>query len=246
MLLNSYSRRFFFSADKFTAQPEAAGMGVFGAVNVGTESSWWDYGLLRLYRKNNLLLTAVRNLNPSSTTFCEVAEIASCTLSSFALARGGAGRRRVPRMMPKGFESRYCYLCARRLLWTLKNMPNYDRGTRRTFFFHTSPDTYERCPDSPLPEGNILKTDTKEMAIQRIIAGFRPHEAPRMGDTGETDRNREGSQPLCVRGSSSLSFACKFCQLKPATFLGGLSRNHSRLWVYPSCEHCPKAHGGNF
>lgn len=41
------------------AKPEAAGMGVFGAVNVGEDASWWDYGLLRLYRKNNLLLTAV-------------------------------------------------------------------------------------------------------------------------------------------------------------------------------------------
>lgn len=34
-------------------------MGVFGAVNVGEDASWWDYGMLRLYRKNNLLLTAV-------------------------------------------------------------------------------------------------------------------------------------------------------------------------------------------
>lgn len=35
-------------------------MGVFGAVNVGDEACWWDYGMLRLYRTNNRLLTSVR------------------------------------------------------------------------------------------------------------------------------------------------------------------------------------------
>lgn len=29
--------------------------GMFGAINVGTGSYWWDYGLLKLYMKNNLL-----------------------------------------------------------------------------------------------------------------------------------------------------------------------------------------------
>lgn len=31
--------------------------GMFGAVTVGTECSWWDYGLLALYIRNSLLLT---------------------------------------------------------------------------------------------------------------------------------------------------------------------------------------------
>ena len=30
--------------------------GMFGAINVGSGSYWWDYGLLALYMKNNLLL----------------------------------------------------------------------------------------------------------------------------------------------------------------------------------------------
>jgi hypothetical protein len=36
------------------------GAGMFGAVDVGPLDScyWWDYGLLKLYRKNNLLATA--------------------------------------------------------------------------------------------------------------------------------------------------------------------------------------------
>lgn len=29
-------------------------MGLFGAVDVGSQASWWDYGLLKLYSKNNL------------------------------------------------------------------------------------------------------------------------------------------------------------------------------------------------
>lgn len=47
-------------ADKFMAKDEAKSMGVFGAVNVGDHACWWDYGLLRLYRKNNRLLTEVK------------------------------------------------------------------------------------------------------------------------------------------------------------------------------------------
>merc|ERR1719446_1499804 len=30
---------------------------MFGAVDVGLEQSWWDFGMLSLYRKNSLLLT---------------------------------------------------------------------------------------------------------------------------------------------------------------------------------------------
>lgn len=32
------------------------GLGLFGAVNVGKDCCWWDYGLLKLYSKNSLLL----------------------------------------------------------------------------------------------------------------------------------------------------------------------------------------------
>merc|ERR1719401_2390127 len=31
--------------------------GMFGAVNVGSEFSWWDYGQVKLYYRNSLLLT---------------------------------------------------------------------------------------------------------------------------------------------------------------------------------------------
>lgn len=41
------------------AKDESKSMGVFGAVNVGDEACWWDYGQLRLYRTNNSLLTGV-------------------------------------------------------------------------------------------------------------------------------------------------------------------------------------------
>eukprot|EP00904_Undaria_pinnatifida_P006054 jgi/Undpi1/2579/HiC_scaffold_13.g05958.m1 len=44
--------------DKFMAKSESKSMGVFGAVNVGDEACWWDYGMLRLYRTNNRLLTS--------------------------------------------------------------------------------------------------------------------------------------------------------------------------------------------
>ncbi|CAM9435510.1 unnamed protein product [Choristocarpus tenellus] len=43
---------------KFNAKEGASDMGLFGAVNVGDEACWWDYGLLKLYRQNNRLLTA--------------------------------------------------------------------------------------------------------------------------------------------------------------------------------------------
>lgn len=52
--------------DKFTARSETKSMGIFGAVNVGDEACWWDYGLLRLYRKNNRLLTEVQFVGEAS------------------------------------------------------------------------------------------------------------------------------------------------------------------------------------
>lgn len=38
----------------FIKSNEATGMGLFGAVDVGSEACWWDYGQLRLYLRNNL------------------------------------------------------------------------------------------------------------------------------------------------------------------------------------------------
>lgn len=36
---------------------DAGSMGMFGAVDVGMDMSWWDYGMLALYSSNSLLLT---------------------------------------------------------------------------------------------------------------------------------------------------------------------------------------------
>ncbi|CAM9971799.1 unnamed protein product [Discosporangium mesarthrocarpum] len=43
--------------ENFNAKEGADSMGLFGAVDVGGEPCWWDYGLLKLYRQNNKLLT---------------------------------------------------------------------------------------------------------------------------------------------------------------------------------------------
>jgi hypothetical protein len=40
------------------------GLGLFGAVDVGKDACWWDYGLLKLYSKNSLLL--LDDANPES------------------------------------------------------------------------------------------------------------------------------------------------------------------------------------
>ena len=41
-----------FKSKLLSSHPEKA---VFGAIDVGTECYWWDYGLLSLYQKNNML-----------------------------------------------------------------------------------------------------------------------------------------------------------------------------------------------
>lgn len=38
---------------KMKASFDLEGMGLFGAVDVGNEACWWDYGLLKLYSQNN-------------------------------------------------------------------------------------------------------------------------------------------------------------------------------------------------
>ena len=39
-----------------TATSAATAVGIFGAVDVGPNKYWWDYGQLKLYRRNNILL----------------------------------------------------------------------------------------------------------------------------------------------------------------------------------------------
>ena len=40
----------------FKSTLDLAEMGLFGAIDVGKDACWWDYGLLKLYSKNNLKL----------------------------------------------------------------------------------------------------------------------------------------------------------------------------------------------
>jgi len=42
--------------ETFNQSFDRAGMGLFGAVDVGKDACWWDYGQLKLYSKNSLLL----------------------------------------------------------------------------------------------------------------------------------------------------------------------------------------------
>lgn len=50
-----YSRMKSF-CEKFQEFNEDSKMGLFGAVDVGKDACWWDYGQLKLYSKNSLLL----------------------------------------------------------------------------------------------------------------------------------------------------------------------------------------------
>jgi len=52
-----------FSA-RFLQQNNDCKLGLFGAVDVGKDACWWDYGLLKLYSKNSLLL--LDDSNPES------------------------------------------------------------------------------------------------------------------------------------------------------------------------------------
>jgi len=52
-----------FSA-RFLQQNDDSKLGLFGAVDVGKDACWWDYGLLKLYSKNSLLL--LDDSNPES------------------------------------------------------------------------------------------------------------------------------------------------------------------------------------
>eukprot|EP00164_Ancoracysta_twista_P000204 GFYU01000295.1.p2 GENE.GFYU01000295.1~~GFYU01000295.1.p2 ORF type:complete len:542 (+),score=212.82 GFYU01000295.1:157-1782(+) len=47
---------------------------MFGAVNVGKDCYWWDYGQLKLFQKNNLLMTESSNEAAAMRTFFGVAE----------------------------------------------------------------------------------------------------------------------------------------------------------------------------
>lgn len=62
---NSESLAHYNRMKAFNEKFDRAGMGLFGAVNVGKDACWWDYGQLQLYSKNTLLL--LDDANPEST-----------------------------------------------------------------------------------------------------------------------------------------------------------------------------------
>jgi len=55
-----YARMKVFS-EKFQKENEDSSMGLFGAVDVGKDACWWDYGLLKLYSQNTRLLLDDKN-----------------------------------------------------------------------------------------------------------------------------------------------------------------------------------------
>ncbi|VEU35712.1 unnamed protein product [Pseudo-nitzschia multistriata] len=55
-----YQRMKAFS-EKFKAANAGSSFGLFGAVDVGKDACWWDYGQLKLYSKNSLLLLDDKN-----------------------------------------------------------------------------------------------------------------------------------------------------------------------------------------
>jgi hypothetical protein len=43
--------------EKFNSDKSNDSLGLFGPVDVGQDICWWDYGLLRLYQRNVLLMS---------------------------------------------------------------------------------------------------------------------------------------------------------------------------------------------
>jgi hypothetical protein len=73
-----YARMKSFSTS-FLKDHSADGMGLFGAVDVGKEACWWDYGQLPLYSKNSLLL--LDDANPESKLLRKFLDIKEQPLS---------------------------------------------------------------------------------------------------------------------------------------------------------------------
>jgi hypothetical protein len=58
------------------------GLGIFGAVTVGLDCCWWDYGQLPLYQKNLMLLTELSYEATLARLFYEINENSSRVLNS--------------------------------------------------------------------------------------------------------------------------------------------------------------------
>eukprot|EP00536_Pseudo-nitzschia_multiseries_P010821 jgi/Psemu1/243247/estExt_Genewise1.C_3450008 len=73
-----YQRMKTFS-ERFQKANESSTMGLFGAIDVGKDACWWDYGQLKLYSKNSLLL--LEDENPESKLLRKFLDITDSPLS---------------------------------------------------------------------------------------------------------------------------------------------------------------------
>lgn len=58
----------------------SSGMGLFGAVDVGSAAAWWDYGQVKLYFKNNMSLTDTSD--PTAELYRRFLGVTSSTMNS--------------------------------------------------------------------------------------------------------------------------------------------------------------------
>jgi len=103
---NNHHDRMALFRTKFDALEGAASLGLFGPVDVGQGVYWWDYGQLKLYQNNTLLLTqktadaellklffgltgsTVRNSNLVNTSYDDTSIISSSALGSEGTGSG--------------------------------------------------------------------------------------------------------------------------------------------------------------
>uniref|UniRef100_A0A7S4GK83 Uncharacterized protein n=1 Tax=Eutreptiella gymnastica TaxID=73025 RepID=A0A7S4GK83_9EUGL len=66
-----YARMSAFKTKFLEANP---GPGLFGCIDAGSSSYWWDYGMLKLYRKNNMLVTQDSKEAAALRTFLRITD----------------------------------------------------------------------------------------------------------------------------------------------------------------------------
>ena len=97
----------------FNADRSNLSLGLFGPVDVGQNIYWWDYGLLRLYQKNALLIsersteaelmrlffnigtTLIRDSTVINTAIDSVSSVASCRIGTEGMKTCGSVRNSV-------------------------------------------------------------------------------------------------------------------------------------------------------
>lgn len=90
---------------------------------------------------------------------------------------------------------------------------------------YTTMDCKQLCRDSP--SQTTPETSTKKMVIQGMVACYRLHRAPRMGDIGDTDLMRMSSRLLRVLAFCQADLYVKFATSNKLFFWGALSQRNS-------------------